>query len=92
MPADPLALKRYNSITLSGNRLVHSFDYGTDDTAAEVVTAGYFNTCRMTLTKGSKIFATVDVDGTTDLITLLVTAVPASGNVTVAYNNDAAGT
>ncbi|MGG7535351.1 hypothetical protein [Rhizobium sp. 12,4] len=91
MAHDPLALRRYNSIALSGGRKVGFYNYATDDTAAEMVAAGYFNNSRVALSVGSVIDAVVDVDGTPDNIRVRVTAVPTSGNVTVAYDGTAAG-
>jgi hypothetical protein len=91
MAHEPRQLRRYNSITLSGNRTIHFCNYATDHTAAEVVTAGYFNDSRAALTVGSIIDAVIDVDGTKDNIRVRVTAAPASGNVTVAYDGVAAG-
>lgn len=93
MAHDPRRLRRYNSITLSGNRLIHFFNYATDNTAAETITAGYFNLSRNALTVGSIIDAVIDVDGTMDNIRCRVTAVPTDGvsNVTVAYDGVAAG-
>lgn len=92
MPANAKHVRRYNSVTLPGNRIVHFFNYAANETAAEVVAAGWFNSIRDQLTVGSVIDAVIDADGTPDRISIIVTAVPASGNVTVAYNNDAAGT
>lgn len=86
MAHDTRRLRRYNSITLSGNRLVHLFSYATDNTKAELLTDGYFNDSRMALTVGSKIEACVDVDGTPNWIDVKVTAAPASGNVTTALD------
>ena len=91
MPADPRALKRNMTITLSGNRQVSWYNYATDNTAAEVVAAGWFNTCRDVVRVGDCVDAIIDVDGTIDRISFRFTAVPSSGNVTVAYDGDAAG-
>lgn len=91
MAHDVRRLRRYNSITLSGNRMIHFFNYATDNTAAETVAAGYFNDSRAALTVGSVIDAVIDVDGTPDNIRIRVATVPASGNVTVAYDGGAAG-
>lgn len=80
----PRQLRRSNSITLSGNRKVHFFDYSTDHTKAEVLTAGYFNGSRASLSAHSIINAVVDLDGTPEYVRIKVATVPASGNVTVA--------
>lgn len=79
----PRQLRRYNSITLSGNRKIHSFDYASDHTKAEVLTAGYFNASREALSAHSIINAVVDVDGAPEYVRIKVATVPASGNVTV---------
>lgn len=92
MPANAKAVRRYNSVTLSGNKVIHFLNYAANETAAEVVAAGWFNTIRDQVTVGSVMDAVVDADGTPDRISIIFTAVPATGNVTVAYNNDAAGT
>lgn len=84
-------LRRYNSISMSGGRTVGFFNYATDHTAAEVVTAGYFNSSRAALAVGSIIDAVVNMGSSPDNIRVRVTAVPASGNVTVAYDGVAAG-
>ncbi len=90
MPANPRALKRYNSITLASNRVISFYNYAADETAAEVVAAGWFNECRDVVKVGDCVDAVVDVDGTPDRISLRFTAVPSTGNVTVAYEGDAA--
>ncbi len=77
-------LRRLNTITLAGNRLVHHFDCATNDTKAELLTAGYFNNSRAALTVGSWADCVVDVDGTPTFVRVIFTAVPSSGNVTVA--------
>lgn len=84
MAHQPRQLRRYNSIVLSGNRKIHFFNYASDHTRAEIVTAGYFNESRSALSVGSVIDLAIDVDGAISSGRLRVTAVPASGNVTVA--------
>jgi hypothetical protein len=79
----PAQLRRSNSLTLAGNVKVHFFNYATNHTKAEVVTAGYFNDSRPALTKSSVIDAVVDVDGTPEYVRILVATVPATGNITV---------
>lgn len=86
MAHDTRRLRRYNSITLSGNRLVHAFTYATDNTKAELLTDGYFNDSRMALTVGSRIEALCDADGTPNWVDVRVATVPATGNVTVALD------
>jgi len=91
MAHDIRALKRYNTATLAGNRQVSWYNYATNDTASEVVAAGYFNDARNTVKVGDCVDAIVDIDGTIDRISFRFTAVPSTGNVTVAYDGDAAG-
>ena len=91
MALDIRQLKRYNTITLMGNRQVSWYNYGTNDTAAEVVAAGYWNNARDTVKVGDCVDAIIDVDGTPDRIAFRFTAVPSTGNVTVGYDGDAAG-
>ena len=76
-------LRRSNSITLTGNVKVHTFDYATNHTKAEMIAAGYFNDSRAALSKASIINAVFDVDGAPGYARLLVTTVPATGNITV---------
>lgn len=83
MAHQPRQLRRSNSITLSGGRMIHFFDYATDHTLAETIAAGYFNDSRAALTAHSIINAVVDVDGTPAYARIKVATVPASGNVTV---------
>lgn len=80
----PRQLRRSNSITLSGNRKIHFFDYASDHTKAEILTAGYFNDSRAALSPHSIINAVADVDGTPEYVRIKVATVPSSGNVTVA--------
>jgi hypothetical protein len=91
MSYEARALKRYNTVTLPGNRQVSWYNYATNDTAAEVVAANYFDKARDTVKVGDCVDAIIDVDGTIDRISFRFTAVPTSGNVTVAYDGDAAG-
>lgn len=90
MAFDKTALQRISTNLLSGGRKVHHFTFATDDTLAEITTAGYFNTARDSLTAHSIIHAVVDVDGTPNYATIRLTAVPASGNVTAAIDTPAA--
>lgn len=79
----PTQLRRSNSITLANNVKVHTFDYATNHTKAEMLAAGYFNDSRSALTVSSIINAVADVDGTSEYVRMKVATVPASGNVTV---------
>jgi hypothetical protein len=65
--------------------------YATDDAAATVETAGYFNDARNFLRKGDILLATMANGGTPVTKQYVVTAVPAAGNVTIAIQTVAAG-
>lgn len=71
----------------SGNptgRTIRTFVYATDDAVATVETAGYFNGARAFLVLGSTIKAVMVLGGSLIFKEYVVTAVPATGNVTVA--------
>lgn len=89
MALDTRALRRVTSVEVLPNVLVHDFFYATADALAVVTTAGYFNNSRAALTVHSTIRAVVDYSGTANYVSLRVTAVPASGNVTVAIDTPA---
>lgn len=67
------------------------FFYATDDAAATVETAGYFNNARAQLRVGSIIICTFANGGTPISKTLVALTVPASGNVTVGQSSVTAG-
>ena len=73
------------------NALISVFAYSTDDAAATVEAAGYFNSARLRLTVGSIILASMVNAGTPVLKAYVVTAVPATGNVTIALQTTTAG-
>lgn len=68
-----------------------SFAYATDDAAAVVEAAGYFNAARGLLTPGSIIQASMAVGSAPVAKNYVVTAVPNTGNVTIALFATAAG-
>lgn len=70
---------------------VSVFVYATDVAAATVETAGYFNGARAQLRKGDIILASMVNGGTPVGKTYVVTAVPATGNVTIALQTATAG-
>jgi hypothetical protein len=78
----PSQLRRSNSITLANNVKVHTFDYATNHTKAEMLAAGYFNDSRAALSKSSIINAVADVDGTPEYVRVMLATVPATGNIT----------
>lgn len=65
--------------------------YATDDAAATVETAGYFNGARAFLRKGDILLATMANGGTPITKQYAFTAVPATGDVTIAIQTVAAG-
>lgn len=67
------------------------FLYATDDAAATVEAAGYFNSARGILSKGDRIDAVMAASGTPATKSYVVTASPATGNVTVALATATAG-
>lgn len=71
-------------------RIAH-YRYATPDAVATVIAAGYFNGAREKLAVGDTIDATCVLGGTPDRVSVLVTAVPATADVTVAVNTDATG-
>lgn len=70
---------------------VNWYKYGTADVAATVLAAGYFNNARDKLRVNDCIEVLSAAAGTGDRLDVIVTAVPASGNVTVAVNTSASG-
>jgi len=65
--------------------------YATDDPAATVEAAGYFNGARAFLRKGDIILATMVNSGTAVTKQYVASAVPATGNVTIAIQVVTAG-
>lgn len=75
----------------SQQQQVSLFLYGTDDAAATVEAAGYFNGARAILNKGDIIMASMVNSGTPVTKQYIATAVPATGNVTIAIQVVTAG-
>jgi hypothetical protein len=65
--------------------------YATDDAAATVETAGYFNSARGLLTVGDAINASMVLAGTPVVKNYVVLTVPVSGNVTITIAQATAG-
>ncbi|MCZ4073546.1 MULTISPECIES: hypothetical protein [unclassified Agrobacterium] len=82
----PRDLRRRTTISIPGQRQIMFFDYATVHTLAEVQAAGFFNDSRDNLTVGSIIDCVADINGTTARVVLRTTAVPPTGNVTVAVD------
>lgn len=70
------------------------YDYATTDAVATVVAAGYFNGLRDDgkIKVNDYINCYCVMGGAGDKVELVFTAVPATGNVTVAVNGEASGT
>jgi hypothetical protein len=68
---------------LPGALQVAGYMYGTDDAAATVETAGYFNNARNLVRKGDFLIAVMVHGGTVVIKLFVFDAVPASGNVTI---------
>ena len=77
------ALSRFATSDMGRTNQTDTYVYSTNDTLAELVAAGYFNDSRKTLKAVDVIMAVADKDGTASHVVLLVTASPATGNVTV---------
>lgn len=73
------------------NALINEFTYSTDDAAATVEAAGYFNAARSKLTVGSIIKASMVNAGTPVLKLYVVLTVPTTGNVTIGLLTTTAG-
>lgn len=67
------------------------FFFATDKAAATVETAGFFNDSRAFVRKGDVIIASMANGGTPVVKTYVVTAVPLTGNVTIALQTATAG-
>ena len=94
------SLRRVDSQTVVGDatgaatsRQISTFAYATDDAAATVETAGYFNTARDKgrLSVGSIILASMVNGGTPVLKAYVCLTVPATGNVTIGLQTTTAG-
>jgi hypothetical protein len=72
-------------------RQVSLFLYATDDAAATVETAGYWNGARALLQNGDQVAATMAAAGTPILKHYVFTSVPATGNVVAALQTTTAG-
>lgn len=92
MPHAPRSLVLFASTpTGVANTAVNWYVYASGDAAATITTAGYFNGARDKLKVNDIIFVMAVAAGTGDFLALKVTAAPATGDVTVAVNSEAAG-
>jgi hypothetical protein len=82
MAFDKKALVRFAESFMGANDVKSLYFYATNDAAAVVAAAGYFNDARTRLSPGDVIICSLDVDGTRDTRNYTMNAVPSSGNVT----------
>lgn len=80
-----------HSVPVSETTSWNRYTYATADAAATVLADGYFNEARAKLKVNDQIEVCAVHGGTGDFLTLKVTAVPATGDVTVAVNTEASG-
>ena len=85
-------IRRINEgVPLPDGKTISTWHYATNDLASAVEAAGFFNDMRNSASVGDIIIASLDLDGTPVLKNYMFTAVPASGNVTVALQTTTAG-
>ncbi|YBV97531.1 hypothetical protein M1D80_11820 [Phyllobacteriaceae bacterium JZ32] len=77
------SLIRMTTVPIEPGRRVNFYRYASNDAAATVIAAGYFNEARAELTKGDIIEAVVAHSTTPDHLLLQVADSPGSGDVTV---------
>lgn len=70
---------------------INIWAYATTDAAATVLAAGYFNDLRFRLSVNGIMIIMAVAGGVGDMLIVKVTAVPATGDVTVAVNSEASG-
>lgn len=73
------------AVSGSGGAL-QSHDFVTNNTKAQVETAGYFNPVAQFLKVGDTIFVAGDLDGTPFITSYVVASVPSGGDVTITEN------
>lgn len=84
------SLATFASVPVGSNRSCIFYKYATNDAVATVIAAGYFNDAREKLKVNDVIEAVCAHNSTGDRVVMRVTAVPASGDVTVAIDAAAA--
>lgn len=86
------SLTRVVTVPVASGRNWNKYAYATDDAAATVIAAGYFNGARSTLKVNDSIEVLAVHNGVGDRISLTVLTVPADpSNITTAVNADASG-
>lgn len=91
MAHNPKALSRFSSSGYTDQTARSIFFLATADAAASLLTAGYFNDSRAQLVKDDVIFAITGIGGVAELLTVIVTDVPGTGNVIVKPDADESG-
>lgn len=88
MPFNTKAMSRFQTSDNGGNDQTVFYTYMTRDTLAAVIAPGYFNSHRIAAKVGDVVYALV-AKGTPDArhVVLRYTAVPTTGNVTVAVDS-----
>jgi hypothetical protein len=84
MAYDKQALRRGISTEPTTGKTLSRYFYASNDAAAAIIAAGYFNDARDKLRKGDHIDITAVKDGIPVGKSVVVTAVPLTGDVTVA--------
>jgi hypothetical protein len=88
-------LVRTASIPIRTAGRYNRYNYADTDAAATIIAAGYFNDARSMLKVNDRIDIMAAWDAVTangDIVEVKVTAVPATGDITVAVNTEAVGT
>jgi hypothetical protein len=81
------ALTKFGDSAVSAGAVNNIYFYASADADATIIAAGYFNNARARLHKGDIIITASSIGGTPNTKTYVVTAVPASGNITVAVSS-----
>lgn len=85
------SLIRRATVPIVPGTKVNRYDYASTSALATILAAGYFNFARAYLQVGDVIDVIAGHGGAEDLATVQVTAVPASGNVTVSTDVETEG-
>lgn len=80
-------LTKFGDSAVSAGVVQNAFFYASADVDATIAAAGYFNAARARLKKGDVIITAAVLGGTPTVKIYVVTASPATGNVTVAVGS-----
>jgi hypothetical protein len=81
------ALTKFGDSQVSAGGVNNIYFYASADADATIAAAGYFNSARARLHKGDVIITAAVLGGTPTCKMYVVTAAPATGNVTVAVGS-----